>query len=451
MDIVIIGMGEVGRHLASTLSHEGHRIRAVDRDAGPLRAATEHSDLQTLQGQGSAQKTLREAGAQDADLVIAVTDSDEVNMLAALTAKHLGAGRTIARVEDRAYYEEEGGFAHDVVGVDLLINPQILAAMELHQVIRSFGALEIKSLAENRVEVVELGVADKTRHLDKQLREVPMPKGALIAAIVRGGRVLVPHGGDHIELGDRLWIIGDVDVIPRMEVLFGIARDVRARRVVLAGGGEIGLEVARRLEVDGVETVVIEKDLERCRVLAAELKDALVLHGDGTDRALLLEEEVGDSDAFLALTSEDEVNIMSALLARGLGVERSIALVHRGDYLPAVRDIGLAVAISPRRSAANHIVASVRAGEVRQVVRVEEGRGEILELSVPQEARILGRSLMYIDFPKGAIVGCVVRGDRVFIPGGTDFIEPGDTVVVFTLPAVRDEVIRLFRNPRRTG
>lgn len=451
MDIVIIGMGEVGRHLASTLSLEGHRIRAVDRSAETLELATEHADIQTLQGHGSALKTLREAGVMTAGLVIAVTDSDEVNMLAALTAKHLGARQTIARVQERAYYEEEGGFAHDVVGVDLLINPQVLAAMELHQVIRSFGALEIKNLADNRVEVVDLEVVEKTRYLRKQLREVSMPKGVLIAAIVRGGRVLIPHGGDHIEIGDHIWIIGDIDTIPRMERMFGISRRARARRVMLAGGGEIGLEVARRLEADGVETVIIEKDLDRCRLLAAELKDALILHGDGTDRTLLLEEEVGDCDAFLGLTREDEVNIMASLLARGLGVRRSIALVHRGDYLPAARDVGLDVAISPRRSAANHILAHVRSGEVRQVVRVEDGRGEILELRVPAEARILGRSLMYIDFPQGAIIGCVVRADEVFIPGGTDFIEPGDTVVVFTLPEVREEVLRLFRAPRRAG
>jgi trk system potassium uptake protein TrkA len=445
MDIVIIGMGEVGRFLAATLSFEGHRIRAVDRDTGRLERAVEHSDLQTLQGHGAALKTLREAGVATSDLVIAVTDSDEVNMLAALTAKQLGAKQAIARVADRAYYEEEGGFAHDVVGVDLLINPQVLAAMEVHQVVRSFGALEIRNLADNRVEVIDIQVVEKTRFLGKQLRDISMPRGGLIAAIVRDGRVLVPHGGDHIEQGDHVWIIGDIDVIPRMEAMFGMDKAGRAARVVMVGGGEIGLEVARRLAKDDVEVTIVEKRMDRCRELAAQLKDALVLHGDGTDRNLLIEEEVGEADAFLALTREDEVNVMASLLARGLGARRSIALIHRGDYLGAARDVGLDVAISPRRSAANHILAHVRSGEVRQVVRVEDGRGEILEITVPDRARVLGRSLMYIDFPKGAIIGCVVREDRVFIPGGTDEMLPGDSVVVFTLPEVRDEVLRLFR------
>jgi trk system potassium uptake protein len=448
MDIVIIGMGEVGRFLAATLSSEGHRVRAVDRDRHRLELAVEHSDLQTLVGHGAALKTLREAGVAQTDLVIAVTDSDEVNMLAALTAKQLGARQAIARVADRAYYEEDGGFAHDVIGVDLLINPQVLAAMEVHQVIRSFGALEIRNLADNRVEVVDIKVVENTRFLNKQLRDISMPKGALLAAIVRDGRVLVPHGGDHVQMGDHAWLIGDIDAIPRMEDMFGLSKEGRASRVVLVGGGEIGLEVARRLARDDIDVTIVEKRMERCRELAAELKDALILHGDGTDRNLLIEEEVGSADAFLALTREDEVNVMASLLARGLGARRSIALIHRGDYLGAARDVGLDVAISPRRSAANHILAHVRSGEVRQVVRVEDGRGEILEINVPDRARVLGRSLMYIDFPRGAIIGCVVRDDRVFIPGGTDEMLPGDTVVVFTLPKVRDEVLRLFRNPK---
>ena len=448
MDIVIIGMGEVGRFLAATLSHEGHRIRAIDRDPGRLERAVEHSDLQTLQGHGAALKTLREAGVEGMDLVIAVTDSDEVNLLAALTAKKLGVKQAIARVADPAYYEQEGGFAHGVLGVDLLINPQVLAAMEVHQVVRSFGALEIQNLADNRVVVVDIKVVEKTRFLDKQLRDISMPRGALIAAIVREGRVLVPHGGDHVERDDHVWIIGGIDVIPRMEDMFGMSRSGRASRVVLVGGGEIGLEVARRLGRDDVQVTIVEKSLDRCRELATHLEDALVLHGDGTDRDLLIEEEAGEADAFVALTREDEVNVMACLLARGLGSRRSIALIHRGDYLGAARDVGLDVAISPRRSAANHILAHVRSGEVRRVVRVEDGQGEILEITVPDRARVLGRSLMYIDFPKGAIIGCVVRKDRVFVPGGTDEILPGDAVVVFALPAARDEVLTLFRKPR---
>ncbi len=461
MNVVIIGMGEVGRFLAATLSFEGHRVRAVDRDEHRLERAAEHSDIRTLHGHGAALKTLREAGVGSTDLVIAVTDSDEVNMLAALTAKQLGCKQAIARVADGAYYEEEGGFAHGVVGVDLLINPQVLAAMEVHQVVRSFGALQIQNLADNRVEVIDIKVAERTRFLGKQLRDVSMPRGALLAAIVRDGRVLVPHGGDHVQLADHVWIIGGIDVIPRMEAMFGMGTAGRASRVVLVGGGEIGLEVARRLARDDVDVTIVERRLERCRELAAELKDALVLHGDGTDRNLLIEEEVGEADAFLALTGEDEVNVMASLLARGLGSKRSIALIHRGDYLGAARDVGLDVAISPRRSAANHILAHVRSGEVRQVVRVEDGKGEVLEIQVPERARILGRSLMYIDFPRGALIGCVVRGDRVFVPGGTDEIAPGDTVVVFTLPEVRDELLKLFgslgdgaprsRNPGRVG
>jgi trk system potassium uptake protein len=449
MHIVIIGMGEVGRHLAKTLSLAGHSIRAVDRDAEALELATEHADIQVLQGHGSALATLRSAGAERSDLVVAVTDSDEVNLLAAVTSKHLGARQAIARVADRAYYDdEEGGFAHNVVGVDLLLNPQVLAAMEVHRVIRSFGIIEARNLADNRVEVVDVPVTEQTRFLGRQLREIAVPKQALVAGIVRGDELLIPHGGDHVELGDHLWLLGDIDVIPKMLKMFGGEQGRRRQRIMIVGGGEIGLAVARRLERDGVQVVLIERDLARCRELAVELKDSLVLHGDGTNRALLVEEDVRSCDGLLTLTRDDEVNIMAGLLGRNLGVRRTIALVHRGDYVETAREVGLDVAISPRRSAADYILTHVRSRHVSRVVQMEGGRGEILEIKVPHRARILGRTLTYVDFPKGALIGCVVRDKRVFVPRGADEILPDDVVVVFAQPEVSAQVIRLFRDPR---
>ena len=441
-------MGEVGRHLALTLSKEGHSVRVVDRDGEALSMATEHADLQTIEGQGASLQVLRDTGASTADLVIAVTNSDEVNMLAAITAKKLGAKETIARVASRDYYEEEGGIAHGVVGIDLLINPQILAAMEIHRVIRSFGAIEAKNLADNRVEVVDIPVNEATRYTGRQLRDISMPKGALIAGIVRAEHLLVPHGGDQVEVGDHLWIIGDIDSIPRMKSMFGKGRGSRARRVMIAGGGDIGFEVARRLEQDGVQVVVIEKNVARCRHLSVALKDGLVIHGDGTNRSLLVDEEIESCDSFVALTHEDEVNIMAALLARSLDVPRTIALVHRVDYQQAAAAVGLDVAISPRRSTAEYILTHVRSKQVGRVVEVENGRAEILELQVPDRARVVGRSLMYIEFPAGSIIGCVVRKGRVFIPSGTDELLPGDTVVVFTTPDVSQDVLRMFRDPK---
>jgi trk system potassium uptake protein TrkA len=440
-------MGEVGRHLALTLSREGHSVRAVDRDAESLSLATEHSDLQTLEGQGASLRVLRDVQAGTADLVIAVTDCDEVNMLAAITAKQLGAKEVIARVADRSYYEEEGGIAHDVVGIDLLLNPQVLAAMEIHRVIRSFGAIEAKNLADNRVEVVDIPVTEDTRYLNKQLRDIAWPKGALIAGILRADRLLIPNGGDHIEIGDHLWIIGDIDAIPRIQKMFGHSSLRLDRSVMIVGGGEIGLEVARRLERDGVRCIVIDTDIERCKQLAVSLKDALVIHGDGTNRSLLVDEEIASCDSFVALTHADEINIMAALLARSLDVPRTIALVHRVDFQQAAAAVGLDVAISPRRSTAEYILSHVRSEQVSRVVEVENGRAEILELHVPERARVVGRSLMYIDFPDGCIIGCIVRGDRVFIPSGTDEILPDDTVVMFTVPEVSQAVLRMFRDP----
>jgi len=449
--IVIIGVGEVGGHLVGTLSQEGHRVVAVDSNADALELATEHADIQTVCGHGATLPILRSAGVAHSDLLVAATASDEVNLLASITAKQLGVKQAIARVANRAYYEEEGGVAHNVVGVDLLINPQVLAAMELHRVIRSFGALETENLADNRVEVVDLAVREKTRYLGKQLRDMSMPKGVLLAAIVRDGRMLIPHGGDHVELNDHLWLVGDIDAIPRLEEMFGMTREARADRIVVVGGGGIGLEVARRLERDGLEPVIIERDMDRCRELAAHLGQTLILHGDGTNRAMLVEEDVGEVDAFLALTRSDEANIMASLLAKGLGAGTAMALIHRGDYLSAALGVGVDVAVSPRRSAANYILAQVRSGQVTRVVQVEQGKAEILEVHVPGRARVLGRTLMYVDLPRGALIACIVRERSVFVPRGTDEVLSGDVVVVFTVPDVREEVLRLFRDPKEEG
>lgn len=438
----------MGSHLVVTLSQEGHRVIAVDSSADALQSATEHADIQTVCGHGAVLSVLRSAGAAQSDLLVAVTSSDEVNLLAAIAAKQLGVKQAIARVANRDYYEEEGGVAHNVLGVDLLINPEVLAAMELHRVIRSFGALETENLADNRVEVVDLPVREKTRYLGKQLRDMSMPPGALIAAIVRGGRMLIPHGGDHVELDDHLWLVGDIDTIPRLETMFGMTREERASRVMVVGGGGIGLEVGRRLERDGIELSIIEKDMSRCRELAGHLEETLVLCGDGTNRGTLVEEEVGEVDAFLALTNSDEVNIMACLLAKGLGARRAMALIHRGDYLSAAQGVGVDVAVSPRRSAANYILAQVRSKQVYRVVQVEHGKAEILEVHVPGRARVLGRTLMYVDLPRGALITCIVREREVFVPRGTDEVLPGDVVVVFTVPEVREEVLRLFRDPK---
>ena len=446
MRILVVGMGQVGRYLVQYLARDGHDLVVIDNSSEALEAITEMVDVQTVVGHGSAQKVLQTAEAGAADICIAATDSDEVNILAALSARKLGVRRTIARVANRAYYTNPGGYERGVLGVDLIINPQILAASEIHRTLRAAtGVLELRRFADNRVEMVSMDIKNETRWLGKPLREVPVPPGALVVAVERGDKLVVPRGDTVVEMGNRLHLLGDIDTLPRMEELFGLERRGGLKHVIIAGCGEVGFEVARTLELDGIDTTVIEIDEDRAELVSGELSKALVLHGDARDLALLKQEGIERTDAFLALTREDEINMMTSLVAKDLGARRVISLMHRSDAIAMCRRYGIEASVSPRRATAEHILRQVRVRSCVSVALVNEGAGEILEIVVPESCRAVGRDLMYLEFPSGALVGTVVRDGSVWIPSGTDALQPNDTVLVFALPEARPAIEDLFR------
>jgi len=416
MHIVVIGLGEAGRHILRVLDNEGHDVVAVDNDPRKIRNVEEYQDVGTLVGYGASQDILDKAGVAQADLVVAVTDHDEVNLIAALAAKQLGAKRVVARAQGNEWARWTEGVRYGLLGVDVVINPRVLVAQELAKVARSHGASEVIDLAQDRIELVQVDLDEKTRYTGKPLAQLTLPKGTLVAAVVRHGELFVPGGADVLLPGDRVYLIGRPTSVLEAEDLFSSARE--ARRVCIVGGGVIGEALARHLLEDGAQVMIIEKDRDRAVQLSSILDRVTVIHGDGTQMQLLEEEEVSTYDLLAVVTPDDEVNLMAALLAQRAGVPRTACVVHRADYMDIYRQLGIDITLSPRIVASDHILRYSRAAEVLSLTQLEKGQAEVVELTARRGARAVGLPLKRMNLPRGALMAAIVHGDQIIIPRG---------------------------------
>ncbi|UCE66490.1 MAG: Trk system potassium transporter TrkA [Candidatus Zixiibacteriota bacterium] len=444
MQIVIIGMGEVGKHLAAMLTEENHDVTIIDSNSEILEAAEDRLDVRAISGNGASISTLRAAEVEKAELVAAVTDNDEVNIVASLQAKELGAQTIIARVDSHEYLPGWQGAYHGILGIDLVISTRILAAIQVNMLIRSFGAVSVANFADDRVQMVQLPVGNSDI-CNIHLKDLETPGDILIAAILREDKMIIPSGLDMILPEDEIFIIGKTDKIGAAENYFGEAKTGGARSIVILGGGEIGFAVARSLEKHNFNVRIIEWNPKVCEYLSEALSEATIINGDGTDLELLEEEKVGDADVFVAASKRDEVNLMAGLLVQNLGVKKTIALVHRPDYIKIYEHLGLDATISPRRFAANQILKYVRAGKVVSVSEIAEGKGEILEFVAPRKSKIIQNDLKNTGFPRGAVVGAIAGKRGILVPTGNDRVHPGDSVIIFSTPEVRPRVEELFR------
>ncbi|MCB9594412.1 MAG: Trk system potassium transporter TrkA [Sandaracinaceae bacterium] len=443
MYIVIVGMGEVGRHLVRVMEHEGHDIVVIDANAEAIQFIEDHHDVMTINGYGASHDVLTSAGVGRADMVVAVTDHDEVNLIAALAAKQLGAGRVIARAQGNAWTAHAEGVRYGLLGVDVVINPRVLVAHELARIARSHGAVDVIDLAQDRIDLVQIQLTEEARHLGKPLMKLTLPRDTLIAALVREDKLVVPGGADVLMPGDGIYLIGKPDAILEAEEYFTASRE--ARRVCIIGGGVVGSALAQALIADGTEVLVIEQDRDVAEALSLNIPRATIVHGDGTDAQLLEEEEIGSYDLMCAVTSEDEVNLMAALLAQRSGSGRTAALVQRGDYMPIYQQLGVDIVLTPRSVASDQILRYCRGGGVQNLTSLEDGQAEVAELKVPRGARVVGVPLRRMGLPRGALLGGIVHGDQVIIPRGDDIVQAGDTVILLLTESARPIVERMFR------
>ncbi len=445
MNIVIIGMGEVGSHVAGVLIDEGHNVTIVDNNPSALKRAEELFDAATVLGHAGNPTILRAAGAAACDLFVAVTDHCELNIDSAFMARQLGANRTVARVMDPAYFEVERGVTADMLGIDIVINPLFQIAAEIRRLVRSRSAVAVQDFADHQIEMVQLPVEMDAPLIGRPLKDVRLPKQTIIAAILRGDDLIVPGGNDSILAGDEVITVGRTANVLEIERQFTRRKARFGRRAIIVGGGVIAVNVARALEADEFDVVLLERDRDRCRELVAELEQTVVLNADGTNSSLLEEEGVATADVFIAVSDEDEMNLMASLLARDLGAPRCIALVHRPDYAAICERLGIDATLSPRLTVAQQVLKYVREGEVVSVARVMQGRAEFVEFLVTSDSRMADTALRDAQLPRGALVCAVLNAEGAFVPDGSFVIRPDDQVVVFITPDVRGRVEKLFR------
>jgi trk system potassium uptake protein len=442
MRTVIIGAGEVGFNTAMMLSHEGHDVVLIEQQEALVERAAEQLDALVVHGNGASPRLLAEAGIDRSDLLIAASSSDEANIIACLAAKAQGVPRTVARIHNPDYYDTRDPFAQEMLGIDFVIHTEQMAAEEIKDALLVPGAINVDTFADDTIEVAEVVLHEGSPAVGRALKDVRLPPESLVVGVVRRGEALVPRGDTVLERRDHVLLISGRQRIS--EVVGAVVTDTApVRDVTIYGGGRIGLRLALALEKVGMSVRVIERDADRARYVASQLRRGFVLHDEGISRDFLLQERVDKTDAFVAVTGDDRANLLAAMYASQLGARMTIAGVSRGEFSPLADALGVDVTISPRVLAAEAILRFVRRGEVISVALLESG-AEMIELRVPERCRVAGRPLSEAGFPQGAIVGALLRDGEVVIPTGRDVLRPGDDAVVFTVEDAVDEVERLF-------
>ena len=436
MKILIVGLGKIGYAIAQQLEGEKHDLTLVDASVEALSRAENSIDAMFVTGNGAGVSTLIQAGVREADLVIAVTENDEVNLICCLMAKKLGAKRTVARVRNPEYFREAAVLRREI-GLDMTINPEYAAAQEIARILRVPAAFSVESFARGVVELIGFQVTEGSPLSGISLIEYNRrnPGSILLCAAKRGDEVIVPNGNFVPLPGDLVYVIGSPDETTR--VLKRTGKDVNpARRVSILGGGRIAIYLAWALESVGAQLTIVERDYERCMTIAEKLPKATVIQGDGTDHELLDTEGIFECDAFVPLTGRDEENLLMALSAQYAGVKKVLPKMSRPNYMELLRQLGLETVISPKDITANYISSYVRGlansqgSAVESLHRILDGAMEAVEFTASAATHFLDTPLKDLRFKRGLLVAAIVHDGKVEIPAGHSQIHAGDRVIV---------------------
>jgi trk system potassium uptake protein TrkA len=451
MKILILGAGQVGGTLAENLANENSDITVIDVDPDRLRALRDRLDIQTIEGMASHPDVLRRAGAEDADMLIAVTNSDEVNMVACQVSYSLfRTPMKIARIRASVYMNRAGFFSKEHMPIDVLINPEQVVTDHIERLIQYPGALQVLDFAHGRIQLVAVRAYPDGPLVHQALRSLRTHVPGVdtrVAAIFRRDRPITPRGDTVIEAEDEVFFIAARnDIKAVMSELRGLEKPYK--RIMIAGGGHIGARLARVLERH-YSVKILETDPARCRRLSDQLDHAVVLLGDATDGDLLLDENIENTDVFCALTNDDEANIMSSMLAKRLGARKVMTLIGKPAYVDLVQGGVIDVAISPQQATTSELLVHVRRADVARVHSLRRGAAEAIEAVAHGDARssrVVGRTLDEIDLPEGASIGAIARGDEVLIAHDHVVVEPDDHVILFLTDKRRiPEVESLFQ------
>ena len=451
MKIIILGAGQVGGTLAEHLAGEANDITVVDTDVERLRELGDRLDIRTIVGRGSFPTVLRQAGADDADMLVAVTSSDETNMLACQVAYTLFNTPTkIARVRESAYLTRNELFDNEAIPVDVLISPEQVVTNYIKRLIEYPGALQVIDFADGKAQLVAVRayyggplVGQQLRQLRKHMPDID----TRVAAIYRRDRAIIPQGDTVIEADDEVFFIAAKANIRAVMSEMRRLEDSN-KRIVIAGGGNIGERLAEAIE-SRYQVKIIERNPVRCRYLSDTLESSIILQGSASDRDLLLEESIGETDIFLALTNDDEANIMSSLLAKRLGARKVLTLINNPAYVDLVQGGEIDIAISPQQATIGTLLTHVRRGDIVSVHSLRRGAAEAIEAIAHgdvKSSKVVGRAIKDVKLPVGTTIGAIIRDEEVLIAHDTTMIEAGDHVILFVIDKkqIRD-VERLFQ------
>lgn len=444
MQIVIIGAGKVGYSLARMLSADEHDVIVIEPDIERGNIINEKLDVQVVNGNGASPRLQRAIGIGDADLVVAVTDRDEINMLSCMFAKQAGAKQTVARLRDIDYANDIRSLREMMPEVDAFINPEQVTAETISNYIRIPEAKNIYYFDKRKLMMVELQVTEKSAILGKALKDLPKVKPFLITSIMRDENLIIPNGNEIIRSKDCIFLMTRTEDMKEIERSLGFKRRV-IQEVMILGGGRLGYYLAKILEPMDVQVKIIEQNLKRCEFLSSMLDTTIILNGDVGDADILAEEGISDVDILVASTDNDKLNILACLLGARLGAKQTVTQIRRADYMPLIESVGIDVAVDPQALTREAILKLIRKGKLESLTLIDSGSAEVIDLIVKREHRkICGKKIKDIPFPNGVIISSIDRGGDVIIPNGEDAVLPNDRITIFVGKRAVRKVERLI-------
>ncbi len=445
MKAIIIGAGKVGFSIAQLLSTEDHDVVIIEQSPERQEILEETLDVQVIGGSGSSTSVLEAAGVRSTDMLLAVTEFDELNMVACLLGKKYGVKTTVARVRNPEYLEVKNFDFKEAIGIDLIINPERVTALEIAKIVGHPEAMNVDYYAMGKVQMVELEIKKQSPLVGKKIKELDTALPYNIVCIEHQQKILVPRGDDVLHAGDHIHLMTQTSEMREVEKMLGF-QTPRVEHITILGGGRTGYYLAQILEHNRPELQIkiIEKDPLRARQISAKLKHTLVIQGDGSDYQLLQEESIGSSDLFIAVTDDDKINVLCSLIAGNLGVKKAVCQVKRTDIVPLAEQIGIDTILSPRLLTAGVILKYLRRGDIISVTVFDDDRAEMLELLAQPGSTAVNKELRHIRFPSGSVIGAVMRDDKVIVPDGNFRIKAHDRLMVFSMLKSIHKIERLF-------
>lgn len=451
MRVIICGADQVGSSIAAYLSKENNDVTVVDSDANTLNKMHMTMDLQTVTGHPCDPDTLSAAGANDCDMIIAVTENDEINMVACQVAHSLfGVPKKIARMRRQSYLDPSWSnlFSRAHMPIDVIISPEILVAEDILQRLSIPGTTTAIRLADGKAHLIGVVCMENCPIVHtpiKQLRSLFPDLSFTIASITRGTQHITPDGDDMLEVGDEVFMVVDSQHIRRIMAAFGHL-EKEARKIIISGGGNIGLSLIRKLkgEIHGVQLKVIEFNEDRANYLSEQLENIIILNGNTLERKIMEDASVNTAETYIALMNDDESNILGSLLAKQYGCERVLTLVNNNAYYPLVGPLGIDAMLSPKSIIVANVMQHVRRGRIKGIHHVSEGEAELIEIEISESSHIAHKLVKDLELPSGVMFGALVRNDKVIMPHDDLPIEAGDLAVIFASRDKASEVEKML-------